>query len=206
MIPRIWRSWGARCAAAALFFATLLLAVGCETTEVYRVSGLPFQSYSVDMTVTYLNEDALVERFGKKNNPFIPPETLLNFERFHVFEVTIRNDTVSQDVPQEVAGAIKIVRFLTQGFIFTSLDSDTLTRFWKIKLSNREGEQSVYRMKVAAEKNMLPDFFTVESGSEITGLVVFMGKIPQYGEGTVEVPLLSAEKEVLAIYKETFEF
>jgi hypothetical protein len=199
-------------AASALIF--LIATGGCQTTtEYYRKSDLPFESYSVNMSVTHIDEEALIERFGERNNPFVASKRMLNLERFMVYEVTVRNDTVSRDVPVRVGGAIETIRLLMQGFIFGSLDADTLVDFWEITLRKPSGsnrsradEPSIYRMKRTAERHMLPEYFTLEPGSEITGLVVFMGRIPRYGDAVVEVPLLSADREVLAIFQESFEF
>lgn len=73
----------------------LLLFIGCATSrnavQQKDVPPMTLSEKGITVTVTYLTEDQLLERFGERNNPFILPPSALGLNKTLVFEISIES-------------------------------------------------------------------------------------------------------------------
>ncbi|MCK5570981.1 MAG: hypothetical protein KAJ15_14765, partial [Spirochaetes bacterium] len=71
----------------------LLLSMGCATdrgaVQQKEVSPVSLSEEGVTIVISLLNENQLLERFGERNNPFIPPPSAFGLDSVMVFELYV---------------------------------------------------------------------------------------------------------------------
>lgn len=164
--------------------AGTLLLLSCGTSR--RSIRLPpeptvtVEQGGVTMTLRFLDEQSLRERFGSTANPFLTDYYRAMLRRNVVFELTIRNQgPVSfpfelRDCELQYGGRAlgPLNRFQL------SSDVDILEEDPRLKAPQ----------KSLIEKYVLPNRMGVAPGGLLTGLLLFQGNLPVSGEAQVSVP------------------
>jgi hypothetical protein len=181
----------------------LLVFTGCATNkgavQVKEVPNMTLTEKGVSVTMDYLPKAELIAKFGEDNNPFIPPAYSASFNQGMAFELSVRS---------EVRGEIylKNLELHTGGRPENPKNSFHLTTFWENKL--RRGPQQGYsmgRLKLKIKKYMLPTIVKLDPGSSQTGVVIFLGKIPRYGNFSLFVPVLDDKGGTINNFRFDFE-
>ena len=94
--------------------------------------------YGITLSVKFLNEDDLVERFGRVNNPFIAPLSALGFTRMMVFEALVENNSKNTADPVTIATIImplNKIEIQFGGKNKNPVNRFHLHEFWKNRIS-----------------------------------------------------------------------
>jgi hypothetical protein len=132
------------------------------------------------MTLRFLDEPSLRQRFGTTENPFLTDYGRVMFRRNVVFELTIRNQGPNvfpfelQDCELQYGG-----RTLPP-----------LNRFQQSSDVNaRDEDRRLKAPKTALiERYVLPNRRDVPSGGLLTGFLLFQGNLPVSGDALVTIP------------------
>ena len=141
---------------------------------------LAIEQDGLKMTLRFLDEPSLRQRFGPSENPFLTDYDRIMFRRNVVFELTIRNQgssTYQFDLHNcELRYGGKFLspsnRFQIAGDM-ENRDEDRRLKARKISLTN---------------KYILPNKKEVVSGSLLTGFLLFQGNLPSTGDAEVVIP------------------
>jgi hypothetical protein len=201
-------------------FGVSLFAVGCATK--YRVTPENYPPdrdlYDISMDLTYLNEEALIERFGERSNPYLNPSSIIGANELTVFEVEVKNDTlVIEGNKSSILVSLNAMRLLYGGKAIPPINRFHLGTFWEDILGHRSssGDRGTIqserygtpgKMKHVIDESMFPSDLTLESGSKYRGIVAFMGRFPAWGDGEVHIPVFTDKKQVIGIFKDEFQF
>jgi hypothetical protein len=167
--------------------SVLAVAVSCTTTD--------FQPFPVDAVqeersenivvhAEYLSDGDLVERYGSRDNPFIAPPSIFREKRYMVFELTV------QALDQPATFRLSDLEFSFGNTTTAPTNQFHLANDWKRK-DESDGLQHVRasaRQRLISSE-ILPNRDDMEPGDTLTGLVLFAGKYPRYGEGSLTVPV-----------------
>ena len=180
----------------------LLLSMGCATDrgavqqkEVYPVS---LSEEGITIVISLLNENQLLERFGERNNPFIPPPSAFGSNRLMVFELYV-------ETASEVEVILNRLELQSVGKSKSPKNIFHFSSYWELEL--KTGDTRKYdlgRIKLAIKRNLLPNKFTVNKDSNSTGLLVFQGRLPRYGDFTLFVPVFKNNGEMIHNFRYDF--
>ena len=180
----------------------LLLFAGCATDKnAVRQKDVPPMTLSekgITVTVNYLTEDQLIASYGKKDNPFIPPPSVVGINQGIVFELFIESQTAGEIL-------LKEMELQFGGRAEQPKNIFHLKRFWEVELNR--GSTPGYnlgRMKQTIKKNLLPNKTTLKADSNSTGLIVFLGRFPRYGNFTMYIPVFEMNGELIHNFKYDF--
>jgi len=86
-----------------LFIFITLLVISCGTSQpALRFPDTPLQEQTADsitVSVEFVNEDTLTEKYGTINNPFVSPPSALGLNRIIIFEVVVENNAPDKTDP-----------------------------------------------------------------------------------------------------------
>ena len=196
---------------SCLFLISTMVLIGCSTQKrsVRETGPIAVRAEDLDMTLSlrYVSKDEIVERFGKKNNPFLSPESLFGMNEFLLFELLI---TTGQSKTDLYTVQLKDVEIQ-----FGSVNTSPTNRFLLTSLWNRvlrpQMEDKKYtgwtmsRVKSVIKKNLFPNEFQIKGGERQKGLLLFKGNFPKYGEAVVYIPVVK-EGFVAKNFRFTMEF
>jgi hypothetical protein len=197
-----------------------LFTVGCATKYHVSTDNYPpdRDRYDISMDLTYLNEEALIERFGERSNPYLNPSSIIGANELTVFEVEVMNRSpLDESGKSSVVVHLDSIRLLYGGKAVAPVNSFHLGRFWEDKLGHRSSSSdrgttqserygTPSKMKYVIEESMYPSDLTLEPGSEYSGIIAFMGRFPAWGDGAVHIPVFTEEKQVIGVFKDDFQF
>lgn len=198
-----------------LFICSVVLFVltfGCATRQpISRETSAPGElanQYSIHMELVPLSEEELIIRFGKKTNPFIAPQSLMGINDFHAYQVTVQNSTEPDSLDDaSIIIELKNIRLLYGGRAIAPLNRFKLTDMWENEGRHAHGrEYDISKMKYVIRRQVFPNTLQVPAGQTYSGILVFMGRIPSYGEGKVHIPVITADKELIGIFYEELTF
>jgi hypothetical protein len=134
----------------------------------------------ITMSLRFLDEPSLRQRFGSSENPFLTDYDRIIFRRNVVFELTIRNQSSStyrfdlHDCELHYAGKVLAPsnRFQIAGDV-ENRDEDRRLKARKISLANQY---------------ILPNKKEVPPGSLLSGFLLFQGNLPSTGDAQVVIP------------------
>lgn len=181
---------------SCLFLLSTMVFLGCSTQKRFvRETGpiaITAEDLGMTLSLRYVSNDEIVKRFGKKNNPFLAPASLLSMNQFLLFELSIVTD-------QSVTSPFT-VQLADMEIQFGGINTSPTNRFLLTSLWNRElrpqMEDKKYsgwtmgKIKSVVKKNIFPNEFQIKRGDRQRGLLLFKGSFPKYGEAVVYVPVV----------------
>jgi hypothetical protein len=195
---------------AAITLATSMLFTQCSKDR-YAVSSRNMaperEAYDIEMSMAYLTEEDLLEKFTTSNNPYVPPKTLVSATDMIVFEVSVINNTPGKTilVPYES------IRMVAGNTAFVPISSHRLSEFWSDFL-NRSGTRDTRdykstggKMTYVINETLFANPARVQGGGTYSGIVAFMGRFRKYGWGELNVPVFDEQERVIGIFAEEFE-
>ncbi len=187
---------------AFLIIVLFLLSTGCATdrgaVQQKEVSPVTLSEEGVTIVISLLNENQLLERFGEKNNPFIPPPSAIGLNRVMVFELYVETASEAEII-------LNRLELQSGGKPKSPKNIFHFSNYWELEL--KPGDTRKYdlgRIKLAIKRNLLPNKFTVNKDSNSTGFFVFQGRLPRYGEFTLFVPVFKKNGEMIHNFRYDF--
>lgn len=178
-----------------------LLVSGCETSETYTTggSGLQFSTPEMDMSVNYLTEPELDRRVSSKYNPFIPPQLLFTPKDFLIFEF----DVTRSETPHDVLLSRTTLEF--GGTVDEPDNAFQFRSFWN-GVSWVEDMRSVEKRRFfdLIDSYVVGDDFNTDN--KTLGYIVFRGSFPDYGEATLNIPVVNRTTGERYNLSQTWEF
>ncbi len=190
----------------------LVISTGCATRKTgARETVKPGElakKYNIKMTLTHLTDEVLIKRFGAKSNPFIAPRSLMGINDFSVFEVVVQNNTQAGSMEDaSITVVLKGIRLLYGGRSIAPINQFKLSDIWDNEGRHAHGrEYDISKMKYTVKRYVFPNTLKIPTGDTYSGIIVFMGRFPAYGEGSVHIPVMTADKELIGIFHDEFEF
>jgi hypothetical protein len=162
--------------------------------------------YRIEMSITYLTKEDLVERFGDQENPYLPPKSLIGGNDLIAFEVTVSNATPENGT---VVIPLRTMQMLAGEKAFLPVSTFILADYWKALLDKGSDTNDIKttgaRMEYVIKKTMWADPAKVKSGDRYSGIVAFMGRYTSYGWGELDAPVFDEKSRVIGVFKEEFE-
>jgi hypothetical protein len=198
---------------AMLFFTSSFVACTSNRYNV-RVENLAENRdlYEIEMDIHVLDEETLIERYGEGDNPFLLPPSLLGSDVL-VFELLVRNNTSALDAEH---GSIVLVldrmRLLHDGKASSPMNGFQLADFWQKRLGKSaydhgfEKGKSANKMEYVINREILARKTIVEKEGRSSGILLFTGRFPGYGEGELHIPVFTSQGQVIGVFKEAIQF
>ena len=154
------------------------------------------------LTVRYLDDDTLKQKFGKETNPFLSDYYSLQFRRFMVFELSIEN---TGSVP--VKFLLNRLELQYGGKAMFAYNKFRINQYWEFK-DDQDEVKGIHkaRRERFVKDNVLPDSVTIPAPGELKRYAVFTGNTPNYGTATLYVPVFTPMDEVVHRFEVPFEF
>jgi hypothetical protein len=162
----------------------ILTLLSCGTShKALRLQSEPevtVEQGGITMSLRFLDEPSLRQRFGSPENPFLTEYYRIIFRRNVVFELTIRNQssgTYLFDLHNcELRYGGKVLAPSNRFQIATDVE-------------NREEDRKLKARKISlANQYILPNKKEVPPGSLLSGFLLFQGNLPSTGEAQVVIP------------------
>ena len=164
--------------------------------------------YAIDLTATYLTEEDIIEKFTKRDNPYLPPETLVSGTDMIVFEVTVHNRTPGN---RSIVVPYESMRMIAANKAFVPMSQFRLSEFWKNFLDKastrdtRDYKSTGGKMSYVIGETMFANPAEIKSGENYSGIVAFMGRFTKYGVAEINIPVFDTEERAIGIFVEEFE-
>ena len=183
------------CVVCTVFTVLILFMGSCSTKRVavkYPKSGpVSISERGTTITIEPLDKSQLEEQFGKRSNPFIPPPRALGFNSMRVFRFSIES-------MNDVLLVLNSIELQFGGKLKSPENAFHLINYWELEGEKADSEQyDIARMRPKIKRNLLPNDLTVEGGSNYSGILVFQGRLPSHGRGTIVVPVFKAKGELI---------
>lgn len=179
----------------------IFCALGCTTMMKKRPEGPRFQPASAtekDITVSirHLDREELVKRFKTVDNPYISQGSSIGGNEMIVFELTVA-------APMEIKLVLKTIEFHFGPKYYPPINRFHLSQDWeyRIRSQNDYNGWSSGKVSYVINRTMLPDKLALKPNESYTGLVVFMGNFPSYGEASLYLPVFAANEELIHLFK-----
>jgi hypothetical protein len=192
----------------AVILSALVLFTQCSSNR-WAVSSKNIapdrEDYEITMSMTYLTEDDLLTKFTNRNNPYIPPKTLVTGTDMIVFEVMVQNNTPGRliIVPYES------MRLIAGERAFVPISAFRLTDFWEDVLKGRNAPRDYNatpgKMGYVIRETLWENPAEVQPGDSYSGIIAFMGNFSKYGWGEINIPVFDGAGKVIGIFGEEFE-
>ena len=201
-----------------LLITIVFLFASCSTERfIVRSRDIEIQKQTMNgitLSVKFLNEDDLVERFGRVNNPFIAPPSALGLNRMMVFEALVENNLKNTADPDAIAAIVTIIIPLNKIEIqFGGKNKNPVNRFhlyefWKNRIYKDDTYKKWNSSKInqLIKKTVLPNTVISKPQSDTAGLLVFMGRFPNYGTADVYIPIFTEDGNQLHNFRFVFQF
>ena len=154
----------------------LLLFIGCATdryaVQQKEVPPMTLSEKGITVTVNYLTKDQLYERYGERNNPFIPPASLGGFNQAIVFDILIESSITADFI-------LKYAELQAEGKVEIPKNIFHLGRYWEMELRNGDTpDNSLGRIKKSIKKEPYPEQGQPERRVKLLGACGFFIEIP----------------------------
>ena len=159
--------------------------------------------YRYELTLTFLDEEELIERFSKINNPFLSPYTFLKNKNLTTFELVIENRSPGNLTLQIALSTVTLATGTNKTYY--ARNQFKLSQFWE-GLPDDQKRGTPGKLKYVINKNVLENSTYVKSGETIRGLLVFQGNIQKWSETEVHIPLFNERDEFIVEYVEKVIF
>ena len=182
--------------ALCLAFSTF----GCATTKNKPKRPLfqPASATEKDITVSIreIGREELVKKYKTVDNPYIAPPSFGGGNEMIVFELTVT-------APTEIKLLLNDIEFHYGQYFVRPINGFHLSQYWDQRIQR----QSTYkgwtsaRVEQIIKRTMIPPKHTVKPNEPYTGLVVFMGKFPAYGETSLHIPVFTKDEELVHLFE-----
>ena len=158
---------------------------------------------NLTISLKYIPEKILLDRFGSINNPFISPISFLKSNRLMTFELNIIDKNYSSIL-------VNLNKIEIQ---FGSISKEPLNRFqlaqfWEPRLRKQPDYErwnfSILRSVI--NKNVFDNDTLIKEGEATAGLIVFKGAFPDYGKAVIYIPIFDGSGKMLKRYEVEVEF
>jgi hypothetical protein len=198
--------------AVVLFLAAGFLFTQCSSDR-YAISSRNTapdrDEYDIEATLTYLTVEALLDRFGKNDNPYLAIETLVSGSDIIALEVTVQNNTPGN---RNIIVPLERIRMVSGDSAYVPQSAYQLTAFWNNNLKKSGSTNWKYnnkstprKMRYVINETMFANPALVKSGESYSGIVTFMGRFTKFGYGEINVPVFDEGERVIGIFAEEFE-
>jgi hypothetical protein len=196
---------------ASIFFIVSFALFGCSTgTRVLKSDQVLIEhegNLGLSISLRHVSDREIDEKFGTKNNPFMPPPALLSEKQFLIFELSIEPEPFFNG-PFTLNS--KDIEIQFGGINVNPKNQFLLSRYWAHELQHeipdtRYRGWTMGKIDSVIDKNLLPNKVRVDRGAMLRKLVLFEGGFPRYGTATVYVPLLK-DGSLAKNFKFDFEF
>ncbi len=194
---------------SAILLSLFMLSItGCESLFKVKSEAKPtVQSQRIEnqdavIDLLYLDEATLVQLYGKRDNPFLPPPAIITPYTFYVFSMTV-------NAKADIYIPISSILMRMAGKNFRSATHESLTAFWQqveedYATSERKPDTSKYNELI--RRHLIPGELLMDAGETYSGYIVFLGSIPSSGELKVTVPVVSRAEDVAEKLDILFQF
>ena len=181
----------------------LLLFIGCATdryaVQQKEVPPITLSEKGITVIFAYLTEDQLLERFGERDNPFIPPPSAFGLNNTFVFEISIESQVDAEIILN------KLELQFDRG-VDSPKNIFHFENYWDVELTKGDTQKhSLHKIKYVIKQNLLPNKLSVSKSSIYTGLIVFQGRLPQYGGFTLYFPVFDKNVKLIHNFKYDIE-
>jgi hypothetical protein len=199
----------------AAVFASLVLVSACSslkhTSVPKHVTSIPPQSQTengITVNISHVEEKMLQDRFGKTNNPFVEPASLLRLNKIMVFDVRIHVENGKSQGPTEALFFLGEVELQHGGKVIHPENRFHLYTFWENLINKNDDYKSWNKGRVnnVIKDTLFENETTVQKGSTAEGFIVFMGNLPKYGKGELYIPLFFEGGQKETVFRFTFDF
>jgi hypothetical protein len=183
----------------------LLGLAGCRsTTYTWEKESLPAQSAAGEgyaLTLRFVSEAELEERYGRRDNPFLTVRDRLMAKRTLVFELEAATE-------RELSLVSHRIELVLGGKAVPPSNQFRLIEYRRLMTrGGREKDDSDLRAEeqlIRAE--VLPNSLDLPAGKTTRKLVVFVANLSHYGRAELYVPLFDAGGREIAAERFDFEF
>lgn len=195
-----------------LIITIVFLFASCSTERfIVRSRDIEIQKQTMNgitLSVKFLNEDDLVERFGRVNNPFIAPLSALGFSRMMVFEALVENNSKNTADPVTIIMPLNKIEIQFGGKNKNPVNRFHLYEFWKNRIYKDDTYKKWNSSKInqLIKKTVLPNTVISKPQSDTNGLLLFMGRFPNYGTADVYIPIFTEDGNQLHNFRFVFQF
>jgi hypothetical protein len=175
------------------------VAFGCATMK-KGPEGPIFQPASatekeITVSIRQLGRDELIKKYKEVDNPYLTESSLFGGEMF-VFELAI-------SAPIEIKLILKTIEFHFGPKFTPPINPFHLSEYWKSRIQSQNSYRgwTSARVTYTINKTMLPEKLIVNPDESRTGLVVFMGRFPEYGEASLFIPVYTKNDELIHLFK-----
>jgi hypothetical protein len=164
--------------------------------------------YTIDLTATYLTKEDIIEKFTKRDNPYLPPETLVSGTDMIVFEVTVHNRTPGN---RSIVVPYESMRMIAANKAFVPISQFRLSEFWRNFLDKsgtrdtRDYKSTGGKMSYVIGETMFANPAEIKSGENYSGIVAFMGRFTKYGVAEINIPVFDTEERAIGVFVDEFE-
>jgi len=190
----------------ALFSIILIIFVisSCATNKFeIQTSGNALKTAKekdIRLTLKFLDEKTMIDRFGKEDNPFLSPPSALSLNKIMVFELNISNLS-KEDLNREVMLQLNQIELQFVKVNKHPINQFHLKQFWEMKSKN-----SNYKISLLIKNNVVQNKLVLKEESNYKGLLVFIGNFPNYGDAKVYVPVFREDGRLIHNFKFDFSF
>ena len=190
-------------ALSAVLTGILLLISSCQTNRytMGRKVKNP-ESYRYELTLTYLDEETLIERFGTRDNPYISPYTLNKNKMITSFDLTIVNRSAGD---LTIKLPLQTTLLYVGNKSYTAQNQFRLGSFWE-SFPKQQGQGTSRKKQAVINETLLENATIVKSGETKSGILAFMGNVQIWSEPEVHIPLFTERDEFIDEYSQKITY
>jgi|GEM_PF-2962442 len=164
--------------------------------------------YDVEAALVYMTDEALLERFGPHDNPYLSPRTMASGSDIIALEVTIQNNTSDS---RTIIVPLESIRLVAGNSAFVPQSSYQLYNFWDNFLKKRRDKDRRYfqtssgKMRYVINETLFANPAIVKGGESYSGYVAFQGRFSKFGFGEIHIPVFDEKERVIGIFTQEFE-
>ena len=184
---------------------TLVIGLGsCAGTPPLAVQNEVLQQYRgehFDLTLRFIDEDELIDRYGRRDNLFIAPVGLISRDRFIPFELKI---TARREA---VALPLNLIEMSYGGRSVTPMNQFHFGQYWQHRDEQSEisGAEAAARQRTI-RRAILPNTTRVAPGETESGMLLFRGNFPRYGTAEITVQIVDQTDRPIERAQFRYEF
>lgn len=189
---------------AAVVVVLVIGLVSCAGTPPLAVQNEVLQQYRgehFDLTLRFIDEDELIDRYGRRDNLFIAPVGLISRDRFIPFELTI---TARREA---VALPLNLIEMSYGGRAVAPMNQFHFGQYWQHRDEQTEvsGAEAAARQRTI-RRTILSNTTRVAPGETESGMLLFRGNFPRYGSAEITVQIVDQTERPIERAQFTYEF
>jgi hypothetical protein len=165
-------------------------------------------TYDVTATLVYMTEEALLDRFGPNDNPYLSTKTLVSGSDIIAFEVTVQNNTSEG---RNIIVPLESIRMVSGNSSYVPQSSYQLYDYWQNFLKKRDDKDRRYlnttpgKMRYVINETLFANPAIVQGGDTYSGYIAFLGRFSSFGFGEILIPVFDEKEQVIGIFTQEFE-